>query len=93
MSQKCYAPHPHIHMHIVEYTLFYNLLCMCMVLIYLQWLENDFLGFLSRWNESVQQQMNCTPAQKQTMLLSQQTMEGIQMTGMYMPIMTVRIMM
>lgn len=39
------------------------------------------MGYLDTWNQSVESQEGFTTAQKQMMLLSQETLEGLRMTG------------
>ena len=46
----------------------------------LQWLKDDFLGYLAEWNKSVSGRAGFTAAQKQQML-SRETVEGLTMTG------------
>lgn len=48
-----------------------------------QWLEDGFLGYLDRWESSVQGRQGFTPAEKELMLLSRETREGLRITGMY----------
>ena len=47
----------------------------------MQWLSDDFLGYLNDWSESVKGRQGFTPAQKQMMELSRETLEGLRMTG------------
>ena len=47
----------------------------------LQWLEKTFLKHLDDWEEEVMNRPNFTPAQKYKMLLSQETLLGIRITG------------
>lgn len=49
-----------------------------------QWLEEDFLGYLSEWEESVKQRQGFTDAEKNMMLLSHETLEGLHITGLLM---------
>ena len=46
-----------------------------------QWLEKDFLGYLKEWEDSVKQREGFTDAEKTMMLLSQETLEGLHITG------------
>ena len=46
-----------------------------------QWLENDFLGYLKEWKESVDGRPGFTKAEKAAMCLSQATIEGLHITG------------
>ena len=46
-----------------------------------QWLEDCFLGYLKSWENSVQQRQGFTKAQRELMLLSRETREGLQITG------------
>ena len=50
-------------------------------IIHLQWLENDFLGYLAEWDEMVQLRENFTAAEKKKMTLSKDTLDGLRMTG------------
>lgn len=47
----------------------------------MQWLENDFIGYLSHWEASVQAREGYTPGEKMMMTLSR---DGLQMTGVLM---------
>ena len=47
----------------------------------LQWLESDFLGYLKEWETSVKGREGFTGAQKATMMLSRETLEGLHITG------------
>ena len=49
--------------------------------VHLQWLKDDFLGYLDQWNDSVKGRQGFTPAQKQMMQLSRETLEGLRVTG------------
>ena len=46
-----------------------------------QWLEGDFLGYLREWQDSVDSQEKYPSGQKRLMTLSQETIEGICITG------------
>ena len=48
----------------------------------LQWLENDFLGYLKEWEDSVKADTGSSDGEKPKMLLSRQTIEGLVMSGM-----------
>ena len=47
----------------------------------LQWLEEDFLGYLKEWEKSVKGRKGFNDAEKNMMMLSQETLEGLQITG------------
>lgn len=47
----------------------------------MQWLENDFLGYLKEWKDSVDARTDVPKAEKPTMLLSRETQEGLHITG------------
>ena len=62
--------------------------------LFLQWLEKDFLGYLDEWEASVTERQKYTPEQKacgmrknyttaerHRMCLSQETLEGLRVTG------------
>ena len=51
--------------------------------MHLQWLENDFLGYLREWEESVEKRDGYSKDDKRRMTLSQETMRGLRMTGMF----------
>ena len=51
--------------------------------MHLQWLENDFLGYLREWEESIEQRDGYSKDDKRRMTLSQETMRGLRMTGMF----------
>ena len=47
----------------------------------LQWLEDDFLTYLNEWEASVKGREGFEDVQKKQMLLSEQTLLGLRMTG------------
>ena len=49
----------------------------------LQWLREGFLGFLDKWEKSVEEREGYTKKQKNNMLLSQETRLGLRLTGIY----------
>ena len=67
-----------VHVHAHSRTLMCTLTCTCVIL---QWLEDDFLGYLREWEESVAQRPGTTSKEKKNMLLSQETRFGIEVTG------------
>ena len=52
---------------------------------HLQWLENDFLGYLKEWKDDVAARDDVTKAQKPRMCLSKETLEGLHITGIVYP--------
>ena len=46
----------------------------------MQWLLEDFLGYLEEWKENVNSS-DVTDAEKPLMCLSQETQEGLSLTG------------
>ena len=48
-----------------------------------QWLEKEFLGYLDDWEKAVKERKGFTDEQKKRMILSQETLEGLRMTGNY----------
>ena len=50
-------------------------------MLLLQWLEEEFLGYLDEWEASVQQRPGFTRAEKKMMTLSGETLEGLKITG------------
>ena len=50
-------------------------------LFFEQWLQNDFLRFLKEWEDEAMATPNMTEAQKRKLTLSQQTLEGLRITG------------
>lgn len=49
----------------------------------MQWLEEDFLGYLEEWESSVQEQDgDFTQAEFNKMKLSQETLQGLKITGL-----------
>ena len=48
----------------------------------MQWLKDHFLAYLCEWENSVKSRKTYTPAQRNKMLLSRQTREGLKITGM-----------
>lgn len=51
------------------------------ILYHMQWLKEEFLGYLDEWEECVNKQLGFTPAQKKMMLLSEETRKGLRITG------------
>ena len=49
--------------------------------VHLQWLEKDFLGYLDEWEASVRAREGFTKAEKKSMTLSKETLEGLRLTG------------
>ena len=49
--------------------------------LYPQWLEDEFLGYLTEWKESVDERKGFDEKQKARMMLSRETLEGLKMTG------------
>ena len=47
----------------------------------MQWLSEDFLSYLSEWEESVEAREDVDDAEKAIMLLNTQTSYGLKMTG------------
>ena len=48
----------------------------------MQWLQEMFLGYLTKWRASVTSRDGFTPTDKALMLLSRETEGGLFMTGM-----------
>lgn len=48
---------------------------------HMQWLKTDFLGYLKEWESSVNNRDGFTDAEKATMKLSRETLEGLHITG------------
>ena len=51
-----------------------------MALILLQWLEKKFLGYLNEWEKSVEGRVEIEK-ERNKMLLSRETIEGLRMSG------------
>ena len=51
------------------------------IIIIMQWLEGDFLQYLRVWEESVAAKQDVSKEDKNRMLLSKSTRDGIEMTG------------
>ena len=56
-----------------------------------QWLETDFLGYLKDWENSVKLRKGFTKAEKNNMLISAETLYGLQVTCKYLPSLLVYI--
>ena len=50
-------------------------------LIFLQWLSEDFIGFLDKWEECVNERDGFTNKEKKLMILSAETRHGLRITG------------
>lgn len=48
---------------------------------FMQWLEEEFLTYLSEWETSVQEREGFSKLEKKAMLLSSETLLGIRITG------------
>ena len=57
-------------------------MCMCIYIIY-QWLEEDFLGYLKEWELDVESHGGLDAGAQRRMLLSQETLEGLEITGIH----------
>ena len=51
------------------------------LLFVLQWPEKDFLGYLDKWEASVSAKDRVSKAEKASMTLSKETVEGLRLTG------------
>ena len=51
--------------------------------LHLQWLEKDFLGYLDEWEASVRAREGFTWAEKTSMTLSKETLEGLRLTSVH----------
>ena len=49
----------------------------------MQWLEEEFLGYLGQWSDSVGKREGFTPAEKKLMMLPKETQEGLKITGKF----------
>ena len=49
----------------------------------LQWLENDFIGYLNKWEDSAKSRTGFSEGEKVMMTLSRETSEGIRIAGNY----------
>lgn len=47
----------------------------------MQWLEEDFVDYLKEWEDSVHSRQDVTDTEKTKMMLSWETIEGLQITG------------
>ena len=50
-------------------------------MVLLQWLKDDFLGYLDDWENSVQKREGFSNKQKSMMLMPVETRQGIRVTG------------
>ena len=48
-------------------------------------MEQDFLGYLDEWDDEVKARPGFTDMEKKKMTLSQETLEGLRMTGIELP--------
>ena len=51
-------------------------------MLHFQWLREDFLGYLDEWEASVAARPGFSKAERNKMLLSQETLSGLRLTGM-----------
>lgn len=54
---------------------------MSFLMLHAQWLEEEFLGFLDEWKQSVKSLTNVSDSEKNRMLLPHSTLTGLHMTG------------
>lgn len=47
----------------------------------LQWLKEDFIGYLDRWQESVSKREGFSKTEQNKMMLSEETRAGLRLTG------------
>ena len=59
-------------------------LCKFYITLLIQFLKFDILGYFKRWELSVANRQGYSDAEKKRMMLSQETLHGITMTGKYM---------
>ena len=56
-------------------------ICFYLYLYNIQWLEGEFLNYLSDWKASVESRPDFTAAQKALMCMCSETIEGLHITG------------
>ena len=56
--------------------------CYHVISFVFKWLKDDFLSYIDSWESSVQSREGYTASQKNMMLLSRETREGLRITGM-----------
>ena len=49
--------------------------------VVIQWLKEEFLGYLSDWEESINKRDGYSDEEKAKMIISQDTLKGLRMTG------------
>ena len=49
--------------------------------IFYQWLQTDFIGYLLEWEDSVQQRQEFSRVYRNKMMLPQETILGLRITG------------
>ena len=49
---------------------------------WLQWLCNDFIGYLAEWESEVASMAGLKQGERQKLTLSRETMDGLKITGM-----------
>ena len=50
-------------------------------LIFIQWLKDNFLGYIDGWEKEVMGREEFTTTQRKKMCLNQETLEGLRITG------------
>ena len=53
-----------------------------MIYNFQQWLEHDFLGYFEEWKKGVESRTGFSKGEQTLMCLSQETLEGLHMSGM-----------
>ena len=51
------------------------------IILCVQWLEEEFLGYLEEWEESVASRTGFTAKERAMMCLSRETLDGLRITG------------
>ena len=75
MSSRC-VTHVHVYKHSCKLVVREHV-------AHMQWLQNVFLAFLQEWENEVSQTIQYSTGQRAKMLLSHETMSGLQITGVH----------
>ena len=63
------------------YSVYIIIVCYFVVFVFTKWLKNNFLGYLDRWEKSVEGRKEFNKTQRNKMMLSSETLSGLRLTG------------
>ena len=93
LEAERHSNHPTVRLQIFDWR--YSASCLCsyyahdtwftlFIPLSLQWLKEEFLPYLEGWKKSVQERKGFSDGEKKKMQLSDETLLGLEMTGIYL---------